>query len=124
MNNIKDNIILICGLFSSLSTIFCCALPVVLVFFGLGSLFAAISAKFMFINWLVENNLYLFLASFLFLSISGYFIFIKKQNCKTDKKLLQACQISKKINKIIWIIATLILLISLFFKYILIMFIG
>ncbi len=108
-------------LFTSLSTLLCCALPIVFVSLGAGALFAAISSKIPFINVLGENFTLLFTLSVLLLALAGYFIFIKPQSCPTDKKLANICTKSKKINKIIWLGTVAILITSFFFKYILIL---
>jgi len=117
----KDSVTLFLALFTSFSTILCCALPIILVFLGFGSAFAALSSNFMFINIIAEKGSYLFIASLIFLAISAYFIFFKNQSCPSDKKLANICLKSKIINKYIWFFAIFIWIISFFFKYILIL---
>lgn len=110
------------GLFTSLSTIFCCALPIILVTLGMGAVFASLTNHFPAIIWAAEHAKEILILTTILLSISGYLIFIKPQACPSDQKLAQACARSKKINQWVWWISVLILAISLFFKYILILF--
>ena len=121
MIKIKDSLFSFLGLFTSISTILCCALPIILVMLGMGAVFASLTANFPFITYLAERAIYLFIISGTLLLVSGYFIFIAKQSCPTDKKLAEICNKTKKFNKIVWWISVVILLISLFFKYILIL---
>ncbi|MFT6332274.1 MAG: hypothetical protein ACJAW3_000606 [Lentimonas sp.] len=112
------------GLFTSFSTIICCALPIILVTLGMGAVFASLTANFPFLIWLAERSIYLFATSIFLLLISGYFIFIKPQTCPAKKELAEICLKTKKFNQIIWWFSVIILLISFFFKYVLIHLIG
>jgi hypothetical protein len=124
MIKIKESLLPFFGLFTSISTILCCALPIILVTLGMGAVFASLTASFPFITWLAERSLYLFAIATALLLIGGYFIFIKPQTCPADKKLAKICNKTKKFNKIIWWISVIILAISFFFKYILILLIS
>lgn len=118
----KATIMPFLGLFTSLSTIFCCALPIILVTLGMGAVFASLTNHFPAIIWVAEHVLEIFILTAILLLISGYLIFIKPQSCPSDQKLAQACRKTKKINQWVWSISVIILTISLFFKYILILF--
>jgi mercuric ion transport protein len=120
MIKIKESLLPFFGLFTSISTILCCALPIILVTLGMGAVFASLTASFPFINWLAQESLYLFIASSILLLLGGYFIFLKPQNCPANQKLAKICLKTKKFNKIIWWLSVIILIISFFFKYILI----
>ena len=109
------------SLFTSLSTVFCCALPIILVSLGMGAAFASLSAQFPAITWLAQRAEMVFLLTIILLAISGYFIFIKPQACPANADLAKACMAAKKCNKWVWIISVVIVFISLFFKYILIL---
>lgn len=120
MIKIKESLLPFLGLFTSISTILCCALPIILVTLGMGAVFASLTTNFPFITWLAERSVYLFFIATILILISGYFIFIKPQTCPTDKKLAKICNKTKIINKIIWFVSVIILVISFFLKYILI----
>ena len=121
ISKIKETILSILGLFISLNTIFCCTLPIILVLMGFGTSFASLTNNLPFIHNIAEKAVYLFAISAILLAINGYLIFIRKQICPANKELGKKCAISKKINKIIWYITAIILAISFFFKYILIL---
>ena len=121
MLKIKESILSFIGLFASLSTIICCALPIILVFLGMGAVFASLTSKFPLIPWLAERSSYLFALAAILLLVGGYFIFLKPQQCPADKNLAIACNKTKRINKIIWWLSLIVLIISVFFKYILIL---
>jgi mercuric ion transport protein len=122
MIKIKESILPFFGLFTSLATIMCCALPIILVTLGMGVVFANLTANFPFITWLAMKSLYLFIVAIFLLLAGGYFIFLRPQTCPADKKLAQICNKTKKFNKITWWLSVVILVISFFFKYILILF--
>jgi hypothetical protein len=124
MIKIKESLLPFFGLFTSISTILCCALPIILVTLGMGAVFASLTANFPFITWLAERSLYLFAIATALLLIGGYCIFIKPQTCPIDKKLAEMCDKTKKFNKIVWWTSVIILAISFFFKYILILLIS
>jgi len=124
MIKIKEYLLPFFALFASISTILCCGLPIILVSLGMGAVFANLTASFTFITWLTERSIYLFAIAIILLLIGGYFIFIKSQACPSDKKLAEICRRSKKFNKIIWWISVVILVISFFFKYILILLVS
>lgn len=119
---LKDNILPFIALFTSVATIFCCALPIILVALGMGAVFASLSSNISAITFLAENALTIFIITGILLAISGYMIFIRPQSCPIDPKLTKICTRSKKINKVVWWLSISILGISLFFKYILILF--
>ena len=121
MTKIKESLLSFFGLFTSVSTILCCALPIILVFLGMGSVFASLTEHFPFITWLSKKSIHLFIIAIIFLLISGYFIFIKNKTCPANKKLANICSKTTKFNKIIWFLSVIILVISFFFKYILIL---
>lgn len=121
MKKIKESLLPFLSLFTSITTILCCALPIILVTLGMGAVFASLTANFPFIIWLAERSLYLFIIAGSLLFIAGYFILIRPQSCPADKKLAELCMKTQKINKVIWIFSLVILIISLFFKYILIL---
>ena len=124
MIKIKESLLSFFGLFTSVSTILCCALPIILVTLGMGAVFANLTASLPFITWLAERSLYLFTIATNLLLIGGYFIFIKPQTCPADKKLAEICNKTKKFNKIVWWMSVIILATSFFFKYILILLIS
>ncbi len=117
MNSFKNYLLSFFGLFASISTILCCALPIILVTLGMGAAFASLTSSFPALIWLAERSGYIFILAIIFLVIAGYFIFLRPQSCPADQNLAKICLKTKKINNIIWLISVTILAISLFFKY-------
>ena len=100
-------------LFASTPTLLCCALPIVLVSLGMGSLVASIYVdKLPWLQWFGMNSLFIFGFSGLILVIAAYFLFKNKQSCPLDPELSQACNNALKWNTYFFCLATFIWLIS------------
>lgn len=119
----KDTIVTFFALFSSFSTIFCCALPIIFVMLGMGASFASMTSALPIINSLLEYTTELFILTAIFLFTSGYMIFFRPQTCPIEPKLAKLCAKMKKINKVIWFISLILFLCGIFFKYLLIYFV-
>lgn len=106
MKNIKQNLISILSLFTSFSTLLCCALPTLLVILGLGWVVATTINTFPFLITLSKNKGWMFLIAFLFISVNFYLVYGRKNKvCKMSDKIQDnPCDIASKWNKIIlWI---------------------
>ena len=106
-------------LFTSVSTLICCALPALLVTLGLGAAMAGILGDYPQLIWFSENKLPLFIIAGILISISGYFQW-KNRNapCEIGPKA-EACARTRKLSKVIYIISVVIYLTGLSFAYIL-----
>jgi|APSaa5957512493_1039668.scaffolds.fasta_scaffold161159_1 mercuric ion transport protein len=113
----------ILALFTSFTTLFCCALPILLISLGMGAAMISLTANFPALIWISQYKLELFIIAAIMLTISGYIIFKKQQSCPADPKLAASCKKLKKINKIIFYIAVTFYLIGFFFAYIINLFI-
>lgn len=119
MNKFIDKLITFFSLFGSLGTLLCCALPVVLVTFGLGATFASLTASFQQIIWMVERKDTLFIVTFFLLILSLYFIIkANRQACPIDPKQRELCEKSKKISWRVYIFTLIIYIIGFIFSYI------
>jgi hypothetical protein len=107
-------------LLTSISTLFCCAFPIIAVAIGAGAAFASLTANLPIISWLGSYSSYLIIVAIIFNIINGYILFVRLQSCPSDKKLAKKCLKAKKISKILWYVSIAIILIAIFFKYILI----
>ena len=99
------------SLFTSFGTIFCCALPALLVFLGLGAGFAGLIGLFPQIVWLSENKILIFGFSALLISLgflSNYFN--RETSCPADPSQVQSCQKAKE-----WSVRILVFSASLWF---------
>lgn len=104
-------------LFTSLSTLLCCALPALLVTLGMGAAMAGFLSKYPELIWLSENKLALFITGGILLTMGGILQYYSpKQECPIDKK--EACNETKNLSKFIYISSIVIYLIGLSFAYI------
>ena len=114
------NFIQFFSLFGSVSTLFCCALPVTLVSIGMGASFASLTAQFPQIHWILEYKTTLFITTAILLALSYLLIRrSRKLSCETlgDTNIL--CEkIKPKTEWIFWISVTTYAF-GLFFSYIL-----
>ena len=105
-------------LFTSLSTLLCCALPALLVALGMGAAMAGFLSKYPQLIWLSENKLALFITGAAFLTVGGFIQFKQKQlACPIEKK--EACSETRSLSRWIYGASVLIYLIGLSFAYIL-----
>lgn len=114
----SNTLIATLSLFTSLSTLLCCALPALLVTLGLGaSLAGLISAA----PWITQISSYkneVFILSGVLLSISTILI-LRSRNapCPIDRQQAIACQRLRKINNMIIGLGWSIYLIGFFFAF-------
>lgn len=117
MNKIKDTTISIATLFTSLSTLLCCALPALLVSLGMGAVMIGLVSNFPQLIWLSSHKTELFTIAAIMLTIAGYFTYKKDQSCPADPKQAKTCNNLKKFNKIIFWVSVILYLIGFFFAY-------
>ena len=106
------------SLFGSLTTLFCCALPVLLVSLGMGAVFASVTSAIPQINLFVEHKNILFVITGILLSLS--YVWMARalpQECPIDQK--EACQASKPWTRRIFWFSVVIYAIGFLFSYIL-----
>lgn len=106
------------GLFGSVGTLLCCALPSALVLMGFGATVASTLGVFPQLIWLSEHKVYVFAFSFFMLGLSylgqRYAV---TQACPVDKK--EDCETTKNWSKPIFWIALVINLVGVFYAFIL-----
>ena len=91
-------------LFASTSTLLCCALPILFVLIGLGSVVASVASNFPIIVMLSMNKIWVFGISGFLLLISGWFLFRPGRYCPTDPVLAELCERSYKWNvRLFWV---------------------
>ncbi len=93
------------SLFTSLGTIFCCALPALLVSIGLGATFASLVGVFPQIVWLSEHKVLVLSLSGVLIASSFILLYLNRNApCPIDPDLAKACRFSRK-----WSIRILVL---------------
>jgi len=115
----KENITGYLGLFTSLSTLLCCALPALLVSLGLGASMITLTNAIPQIVWVGENKIYVFSFAFILLTISSVLTY-KNRNapCPIDPKLRDACLRGRKYSRNVLILSWVALSVGFFFAFI------
>ena len=106
-------------LFSSTSTMICCALPALMISIGAGSTMAFLSGNIPGFIWLSQNKSYLFIFAGIMLILGGV-LQLKNRSleCPPDGSQAASCQASKSWSKYIYFISLIIYLIGGFFAFI------
>ena len=108
------------GLFTSIGTLLCCALPVILVTVGLGASFASLTSAFPQIIFLSTHKGYLFLVTGGLLGLSYYFMNRSEDlSCPVDPELGAACTDAKQKTDLLFKVSVAIYLIGFVFSYLL-----
>lgn len=100
-NQLQKNIwVSFFSLFTSMSTLVCCALPALLVSIGLGATMVGLVSTFPSLIWLSENKLLVFSGSFLMLAISSFFQYQARfLPCPIDANEARACMTARLWSK-------------------------
>lgn len=119
MSNLKHDIFSILSLFTSFSTLICCALPILLIILGAGAVVASSLSAFPFLITLSKNKHWMFLFAFILIGINFYLLYgKKKKTCPVSFDSLKTpCGIASHWNKIILWISVILLLIGFFVAY-------
>lgn len=117
MNKIKDTTVSIATLFTSFSTLLCCALPALLISLGMGAVMAGLVSNVPQLIWLSNHKTELFTIAAIMLIISGYFTYRKGQSCPVDPKQAKTCSNLKRFNKIVFWVSVVLYLVGFFFAY-------
>ena len=108
------------SLFGSIGTLFCCALPVILVSLGMGAVFASLTSVFPQIHWITAYKNWLFLITGLLLFVSYFFIRTAKiMECPIDDQKPSSCRKAKKTSRWIFGCSVFCYSMGLVFAYIL-----
>ncbi len=105
-------------LFTSMSTLICCALPALLVSLGLGAVMAGLASNVPGLIWVSENKTAVFVFAGVMLATNGMLLW-KNRNapCPVDPILRQACLTGRRNSKTIYIISLAIFATGFFFAY-------
>ena len=113
------------ALFTSTGTIFCCALPALLVSIGAGAALSSLIAVFPQLVILSIYKIQIFMGAFVMLIISGVLQYqARNLPCPADKKKAAACIRTRKISLVIYFASVGIFIIGLLFAFILPLFIN
>lgn len=79
-------------LFASSTTLICCALPILLVSFGLGAVSASLFANLPFLVTLAQHKAWMFAASGGVLALTAWLLFRPGRTCPVDPGLAAQCE--------------------------------
>lgn len=109
----------ILSLFTSGSTLVCCALPATLVAIGSAATLASLVSNFPQLIWLSEHKALVFGLAGGMLAIAGYLQWrARTAPCPADPKLAQVCTQARKSSLRIYWVSLLIFAIGAFFAFV------
>ena len=104
-------------LFTSSSTLICCALPILFVTLGLGAVSATLFETLPFLVTLAKHKLWMFIGSGAMLTLGGWTLYRPGRFCPADPVLAQKCEAAHRWNKRIWWVSIVIWVIGFFAAY-------
>ncbi len=106
------------ALFTSLSTLICCALPALLVSLGLGAVMVGLVGNIPGLIWLSEHKPLVFGAAALMLALNGFLLYVNRNApCPIDPELRAACIQGRRFSKIIYFFSLTVFCIGCFFAF-------
>jgi hypothetical protein len=108
------------SIFTSTSTLVCCAIPALLVALGAGATLAAFVGAVPQIVWLSEHKTAVFAIAGLMLAVAGYFQWRARfLPCPLDPALARACTRQRKVSQWIYFVSVAIFLLGGFVAFVL-----
>ena len=105
-------------LFSSLSTLICCALPALLVTLGLGASLASFLGNYPQLIWLSEHKIFVFSFAGGMLLLTGFIRWRWRDlSCPTDSQLAKACRRTKRLSSVLYYGSLVIYSLGAFFAF-------
>jgi len=104
-------------LFAAGGTLLCCALPIVLVTLGFGSVVAAVTSNFPLLISLATHKVWVFTVSGVLLLLSAWLMYRPGRTCPSDPALARTCLRAQTWNQRVFWGAALIWCIGFFAAY-------
>ncbi len=105
-------------LFASTSTLLCCALPILFVILGMGSVVASVASNVPILITLSMHKGWVFAVSGILLLVSAWLLYRPGRYCPTDPVLAELCERSYKWNLRLYWVSVVIWAIGFFFAFI------
>jgi hypothetical protein len=106
-------------LFTSMSTLICCALPALLVSLGLGAVMAGLASHVPGLIWISEHKLGVFIFAGSMLMLNGFWLWRNRNApCPVDPKLRNACIKGRRFSKVTYLVSLGIFATGAFFAYV------
>jgi hypothetical protein len=107
------------SLFTSFSTLLCCALPALLVALGMGAAFAGLVGAVPQIVWFSENKLGLFGTGAILLALGGALQWRARfESCPIDPVQAEACASARGSSKILYFVSLGLYAVGAFFAFV------
>ncbi|GAB5459156.1 MAG: hypothetical protein Hens3KO_21860 [Henriciella sp.] len=106
------------ALFTSISTLICCALPALLISIGMGAVMAGLIETVPGITWMGANKIVVFSLAGLVLAVSGAWQwYARSLPCPADPVKAKACARLRQMSWILWWIAIAAFAVGAFFAF-------
>jgi hypothetical protein len=106
------------SLFTSLSTLVCCALPALFVTLGFGAAFAGLVGNVPQLIWLSENKTWIFSIGAAFIVFGGLLQWRARfEPCPIDPELASACTSARRSSLILYFVSLAIYSVGAFFAF-------
>ena len=103
-------------IFTSASTLLCCALPALLVALGAGAALASLVGVFPQIVWVSENTTLVFTGAGAMLAVAGYLQYRARfLPCPADPALAAACARQRRVSNVIYFVSLAIYVVGVSF---------
>ena len=115
----KQTLASVLSLFASGGTLVCCALPALLVTFGMGAVMAGLASNYPQLIWLSQHKIEVFGFSAIMITIAGIMQYrARNLPCPTDVQKARACTKLRRISLAIYLFSVLCFVIGFFFAFI------
>lgn len=116
---LRDGAVAFLTLFASTGTLLCCALPIVLVTLGLGTVVVGITGALPWLVWLSGHKAWLFVISATLLVATTWVLFRRGRDCPLEPAQARVCERLDRWNRRTYWVAVALWVIGFFFAYLL-----
>lgn len=114
----KEKIVSVLALFTSVGTLFCCALPALLVTIGLGTVVLSAVSAFPWLIPLAKHEEWLFLGAGVLIGLNFFLVYRPQKQVACDVQAgEQGCQVAGRWNKLVLWLSVGIYAIGVFMAY-------
>ena len=118
MMNLRNIVLHVLTIFSSFSTLLCCALPALLVSLGAGAVLASLVTAVPQLVWVSEHKIPLFALAGLMLMLSGISSYRNRNApCPTDPVQAKSCLRLRRLSTRIFYLSSIVYVIGFFFAF-------
>jgi hypothetical protein len=115
---VKDKLMSFLALFASVGTLFCCALPALLVTLGLSAVVISIVSAFPWLIPLSRHKEWVFLGAGLLIGLNSFLVYRPQKQVACDVEAgQQGCEVAVRWNKVVLWLSVGIYAVGLFMAY-------